>query len=121
MVKIGWGLMIGIPIGMVAIGMMLPRSADIRLVLLLLMVVGILATGGYMIAVEFINYGLKNQLAIGDGDGKKESRVRTRIEKEIREIREKSEKEKEKRGSGKKSENQKRIEKRNEKKKGGRK
>ena len=73
-----------------------------------------------MIAVEFISYGLKNQLAIGNGGEKrgekKENRVRTGIEKEIRKIREKSESEKEKRENG---ENQRRTEKRDEKKRKG--
>lgn len=62
LIRIGWVLMISIPILMVVIGMILPRSADLRLILLVCMVVGILATGGYMISVEYLNYSLKRQM-----------------------------------------------------------
>lgn len=62
LVRLGWVLLIVIPLATLLINIVVPHDPETKVILLLLMVVGIIAACVYLIVVEFVNANLLKQL-----------------------------------------------------------
>lgn len=76
LIRLGWSMIILIPIAILLINIVLPHDPETKLILLLCLVLGIIAAAVYLIVVEYINANLTHQIAATRTGGKNAKNAR---------------------------------------------